>query len=89
MCLAIPGRIESIEGDDLLTRTASVRFDGAVRRVQLAYAPEASVGDFVLVHVGFAISVLDEEEAQRTLSLLAEAVDAKDARVTGAPGDEP
>lgn len=79
MCLAIPGKIESIQGEDLLLRTASVRFDGAVRNVQLAYTPEASVGDHVLVHVGFAIAVLDEEAATATLALLDEAAAALDA----------
>lgn len=83
MCLAIPGRIESIDGKDALTRTASVRFDGAVRRVQLAYTPEAAVGDHVLVHVGFAISILGDDAAERTLGLLDEAVRA----VRGAEGD--
>jgi hydrogenase expression/formation protein HypC len=71
MCLAVPGRIERIDGRDPLTRSAAVRFDGAVRQVHLAYVPEAVVGDYVLVHVGFAISVLDEAAARRSLELLA------------------
>lgn len=70
MCLAVPGRVESIDGEDPLLRTARVRFDGARRRVQLVYTPEAEVGDWVLVHVGFAISVIDEAAARRTLELL-------------------
>lgn len=73
MCLAIPGRIESIDSRDEFLRTGRVRFGGVVRQVQLAYTPEASVGDYVLVHVGFAISVLDEDAANRTLHLLDEA----------------
>ncbi len=67
MCLAIPGKIVSIEGDDIM-RTARVDFGGVVKEVNLAYAPEAKVGEYALVHVGFAISVIDEEEAQKVLA---------------------
>jgi hydrogenase expression/formation protein HypC len=65
MCLAIPGKILSIEGVDL-ARNARVSFGGIVKEVGLAYVPEAKVGDYVVVHVGLAISLLDEEEALRT-----------------------
>lgn len=66
MCLAVPGRIVSIveAGEDLL-RTATVDFAGVRREVSLAFTPEAREGDYVLVHVGFAISVVDEAEARR------------------------
>jgi hydrogenase expression/formation protein HypC len=64
MCLAVPGRIVSIEGDDPLLRSGKVDFSGAVKLVNLAYVPEAKVGDYVLVHVGFAISTVDEDEAR-------------------------
>jgi hydrogenase expression/formation protein HypC len=64
MCLAVPGRILSIEGDDPLLRSGRVDFSGAVKVVNLAYVPDAKVGDYVLVHVGFAISTVDEEEAR-------------------------
>ena len=67
MCLAIPGKIVSTEGDDIM-RTARVDFGGVVMEVNLAYTPEAKVGDYVLNHVGFALSVIDEEEAQKILS---------------------
>jgi hydrogenase expression/formation protein HypC len=70
MCLAVPGRLVSIEGDDPLLRAGRVDFAGIVKRVNLAYVPDAVVGDFVLVHVGFAISKVDEEEAARVLSYL-------------------
>jgi hydrogenase expression/formation protein HypC len=63
MCLAVPGKIENITGDEPLTRTGKVSFGGIVRDVSLAYVPEAKVGDYVLVHVGFAISIVDEQEA--------------------------
>lgn len=69
MCLAVPGRIESVSGD-ALTRTGKVDFGGIRKDVNLAYVPEARPGDYVLVHVGFAISVVDAVEAQRTLDYL-------------------
>jgi hydrogenase expression/formation protein HypC len=65
MCLAVPGKIESITADDPLMRTGQVRFGGIVKEVSLAFVPEARVGDYVVVHVGFAISKLDEAEANR------------------------
>ena len=68
MCLAVPGRIESIESTDPLLRTGRVRFGGIVKAVNLALVPEASVGDHVVVHVGVAISVVDAEAAERTLA---------------------
>lgn len=66
MCLAVPGRIVSIQGHDL-DRTGRVRFGSVVREVNLSCVPEADVGDYVLVHVGFAISRVDEAEAERIL----------------------
>ncbi len=70
MCLAIPGQIQSIEEGDL--RKGVVSFGGATKEVCLALVPEASVGDYVIVHVGFAISKLDEEAAKQTLAMLDE-----------------
>jgi hydrogenase expression/formation protein HypC len=72
MCLAVPGKILSIDGDDALLRSAKASFGGAVMVVSLACAPEARVGDYVLVHAGLAISVIDEAAAAKTLSLLQE-----------------
>lgn len=69
MCLAIPGRILETE-DAGLSRTAKVQFGGVTRQVFLDFVPEAQVGDYVTVHVGFAISRIDEQEAMRTLDLL-------------------
>ena len=71
MCLAIPGRILSIEGEDPAFRGGRVDFAGVVKRVNLSYVPEAQVGDFVLVHVGFAISTVDETEAGKVFEYLA------------------
>lgn len=70
MCLAVPGRIESIIDDRPLTRTGRVSFGGIVKEVNLACTPEAGVGDFVVVHVGFAIAKVDEDEAKLTLRYL-------------------
>lgn len=66
MCLAVPGKIISITGEDL-TRMGRVSFGGIVKEVSLAYVPEAEVDDYVVVHVGFAISKLDTQEAEQTL----------------------
>lgn len=71
MCLGIPGRIVEVD-DNPLMRMGKVDFGGVTREVCLAYVPEAQVGDYVIVHVGFAISRIDEEEAKETLRLLAE-----------------
>jgi hydrogenase expression/formation protein HypC len=72
MCLAIPGEVLDVSGDDPLARHGRVRFGGVVRDVNLAYVPEAGVGDFVLVHVGIAIARIDPERAARTLEYLDE-----------------
>jgi hydrogenase expression/formation protein HypC len=72
MCLGIPGKIISIQDNPLGISMGKVSFGGIIKEVCLAYTPEAQVGDYVVVHVGFAISRLDEEEAQQTLELLAE-----------------
>ena len=71
MCLGIPGRIIEAEEAGLM-RMAKVDFGGITRDVCLAYVPEADVGDYVIVHAGFAISQVDESEAQETLDLLIE-----------------
>ncbi len=69
MCLAVPGKILSITGEDVL-RAGTVAFGGIHKQVNLAYVPEARVGDYVIVHVGFAISVVDEAEATQTFEYL-------------------
>ena len=70
MCLAVPGKIESIEGTDPIFRSGKVNFGGILKNINLAYVPEAKVGDYVLVHVGFAISTIDEAEAQEVFEYL-------------------
>lgn len=70
MCLAVPGKILSIEGDDPIFHSGRVNFGGIVKVVNLSYVPEAKIGDYVLVHVGFALSVVDEAEAQKVFEYL-------------------
>ena len=75
MCLAVPGKIISIhdaESGSPLEKTGRVNFSGIVKEVSLAYVPDAQVGDYVIVHVGFALSKVDEEEAQRVFEYLDE-----------------
>jgi hydrogenase expression/formation protein HypC len=70
MCLAVPGNIVSIEGDDPILRDGKVNFGGVVKRVNLSLVPEAKIGDYVLVHVGLALSIVDEEEANQVFEYL-------------------
>jgi hydrogenase expression/formation protein HypC len=68
MCLAVPGKIVSIAGDEPLMRSGKLSFGGVLKQVSLAYVPEAKVGDYAIVHVGFAISLIDPDEAEQTLA---------------------
>ena len=77
MCLGVPGRIVDIQ--DGLLRMGRVDFEGTRLEVCLAYVPEARSGDYVLVHAGFALAQLDEDQAMQTLEVLAQ---------LGQPGDE-
>ena len=70
MCLAIPGKIVSVRGEDPLERMGKIDFGGILKEASLAYVPEANVGDYVIVHVGFALSRVDEEEAQKIFEYL-------------------
>ena len=72
MCLAVPGKIISATGEDPLGRTGKIDFGGILKEASLAFVPEAKVGDYVIVHVGFAISRVDEEEAQKVFEYLRE-----------------
>ena len=71
MCLAVPGLLLSVTADDPLTRSGKVSFGGVVREVNLACVPEAKVGDYLIVHVGLALSVVDEARARETLAAFA------------------
>jgi len=92
MCLAVPGKITSISGDDPLMRTGKVDFGGILKEVSLAYVPEAQLGDYVIVHVGFALSRVDEAEAQqvfeylRQMEELSELDEGRAGASPGAPG---
>ena len=76
MCLAVPGKVVEISGDGEL-RMGKVDFCGVQRQACLAYVPEVELGDYVLVHVGFAISRIDEQAAQETLAALADTTRAR------------
>jgi hydrogenase expression/formation protein HypC len=79
MCLAIPGKIVSIDSDDPVVRRGRVEFGGVIREVSLACVPEAVVGDYVLVHAGFALNVVDEEQARLTLEFLQTAYESSES----------
>jgi hydrogenase expression/formation protein HypC len=88
VCLGIPGEILETHGGDLGLRMGTVRFGGAEREVCLAYVPEAQVGDYVIVHVGVAISQVSEEEANEVFGYLQEIqalVDLEDGQSASAP----
>ena len=70
MCLAVPGKLISVDDSPSLMRTGKVNFGGILKEASLAYVPEAKVGDYVLVHVGFALSIVDEEEATQVFEYL-------------------
>lgn len=85
MCLAVPGKVISIStSDDPLFKSGKVSFDGIERDVNLAAVPEAEVGNYVLVHVGMALNVIDEEEALKTLEYFKE-IDELNSEI----GEEP
>ena len=70
MCLAIPGKVVSLSGDDPLTRMGRIDFSGVVKPASLAFVPDVKIGDYVIVHVGFALSRVDEAEAQKVFEYL-------------------
>ena len=80
MCLAVPGRILSVTGETP-TRVGRVDFGGLVKEISLDFVPEAQIGNYVLVHVGFAIAVLEENEALQTFNLLREMGDLLESEV--------
>ncbi len=70
MCLAVPGKVLSVSGDPPYDLAGRVSFGGIVKEVSLAYVPDARPGDYVIVHVGFALSKVDEAEAKRVFEYL-------------------
>jgi len=83
MCLAIPGKIESITGDDPLSRMGRINFGGILKEASLAYVPEARVGNYVIVHAGFALSRVDEDEAQKVFEYLKQMEELDDLKEAG------
>jgi hydrogenase expression/formation protein HypC len=72
MCLAVPGKLVSIDNTDPEFRTGKANFGGIVKEINLSYVPEARLGDYVLVHVGFALTVIAEDEAAKVFTYLKE-----------------
>lgn len=72
MCLALPGQVLEIDSSEPLLRNGVVDFNGVRKSVSLAYLPEAKPSDYVIVHAGLAIAIIDEQEAQLTLQAFAE-----------------
>ena len=86
MCLAVPGRVISLTtGGDDLSRSGKVSFGGVVKEVSLAFVPEVKVGDYVVVHVGFALSIVDEAEANKVFDYLRQMDELTELQ----PGEEP
>ncbi len=78
MCLAVPGKIISISDDAPLFRSGRIDFSGVTKKVSLAYVPEADIDDYVIVHAGFAISIVDDQEAQASLQVFRELSDSEE-----------
>lgn len=90
MCLGVPGRVERIDPSSLGVATGLVSFGGIRKEICLAYVPEAKVGDYVLVHVGFAISTIDPDEAEAMFKSLSELGELEGFQVPEpAPGGAP
>lgn len=88
MCLGIPGEIVEIEDSAEGLAHGTVSFGGVRKRVCLAYVPEAKVGDYAVVHAGFALNLVDEKEAQEVFDLLRQ-IDAAEAQAGAAGGEAP
>jgi hydrogenase expression/formation protein HypC len=85
MCLAIPGKVTSIAGEDPLTRIGKVDFGGILKEASLAYVPEVKIGDYVIVHVGFAIGQVDEDEAKKVFEYLREMEELAEIKEPSSP----
>ncbi len=72
MCLSVPAQVVSVGIGEPLLRKGKVSFAGVLKEISLAYVPEVKVGDYVLVHVGFALTIIDEEKAQKVFTTLDE-----------------
>jgi hydrogenase expression/formation protein HypC len=72
MCLAVPGKVTSIDGSNPDLKMANVNFSGVSKEVCVQWLPDVKIGDYVLVHVGFALNKIDEKDAEETLKILRE-----------------
>lgn len=89
MCLGVPGKVVEVMEDPLGMTMGRVSFSGITKEVCLAYTPDAEVGDYVVVHVGFAISKIDEEEAKQVFAFLEEMGELAELEVPQPPSDTP
>ncbi|MGB6366463.1 MAG: HypC/HybG/HupF family hydrogenase formation chaperone [Thermoanaerobaculia bacterium] len=89
MCLGVPGKVVEVMEDPLGMTMGRVSFSGITKEVCLAYTPDAEVGDFVVVHVGFAISKIDEEEAKQVFAYLEEMGEVAELEVPQPSSDTP
>jgi len=89
MCLAVPGKLVSVAGEDPAWRSGKVDFGGILKEVNLAFIPEAVVGDYVLVHVGMAISRVDEDEAVKVFGYLKEMEELAELEERGSEDEVP
>ena len=87
MCLGVPGQVVRIEENALGLTIGTVDFGGIRKEICLAYVPDVQIGEYVLVHVGFALSKLDEEEAKHVFEILREMGDLEDLEGPGPPAD--
>jgi hydrogenase expression/formation protein HypC len=82
MCLGVPGKVVEIEENPLGMTMGKVSFGGVAKEICLVYTPEAQVGDYVIVHAGFALSVIDEEEAMEVFEMLKQMEDLADLEIS-------
>ncbi|MBL8232082.1 MAG: HypC/HybG/HupF family hydrogenase formation chaperone [Bryobacterales bacterium] len=88
MCLAIPGKVLNVDGDDPAFLSGKVDFGGIRKEIRFAFTPEVRPGDYVLVHVGFALRVIDEVEAERNRATIAEMLEEFGTSLQGEADDE-
>lgn len=81
MCLGVPGKVIEVDENPLGLAMGKVSFGGIAKEICLAYVPEARVGDYVIVHAGFALSVIDEEEAMEVFEMLKQMEELADLEV--------
>lgn len=89
MCLAVPGKVVEVHDDPAGMPTGKVSFGGITKTVSLAYVPDVKVGEYVLVHVGFALSKVDEEEAMQVFEYLRQMEDLSELDLPSADAAEP